>query len=81
LVDGRNFTNKLISDTANVLINQSAAQWLGWDDPAVKKLTRVDGEDYTIVRVVNDFNFESLKQSIEPLMHCIEKKNALDIGH
>ncbi len=68
MVEGRNFINKLISDIVNVLVNQSAAQWLGWDDPAVKKLTRVDGEDYTIVRVVNDLNFESLKQSVEPLI-------------
>ncbi len=68
LVDGRNFTNKLISDTANVLINQSAVKWLGWEDPIGQKLTRGDGEDYTIVGVVNDFNFESLKQSVEPLI-------------
>lgn len=68
LLEGRNFTNELVTDTANVLINESARKWLGWDDVIGKKLSRGDGEDYTIIGVVNDFNFESLKNDVEPFV-------------
>lgn len=68
LAEGRNFTNKLVSDTANILINEAAKKWLGWDEVLGKKLSRGDGEDYTIVGVINDFNFTSLKNNIDPLI-------------
>ncbi|MFY0592001.1 ABC transporter permease [Roseivirga sp.] len=68
LKGGRNFTNKLATDTANILINEAAKKWLGGDDVIGKKLSRGDGEDYTIIGVVNDFNFESLKRDVEPMI-------------
>ncbi len=68
LVEGRNFTNELVSDTASILINEAAKKWLGWDEVLGRKLSRGDGEDYTIVGVTNDFNFTSLKRKIEPVI-------------
>ncbi|MBO3697340.1 ABC transporter permease [Roseivirga sp. E12] len=68
LIEGRNFTNTLVSDTATVLINEAAKKWLGWDEVLGRKISRGDGEDYTIVGVVNDFNFTSLKNKIEPMV-------------
>jgi len=68
LLEGRNFTNELVTDTANILINEAAKKWLGWDDVLGRKLSRGDGEDYSIVGVINDFNFSSLKNEIEPMV-------------
>lgn len=68
LLEGRNFTNELVSDTANILINEATKQWLGWDEVLGRKLSRGDGEDYTIIGVINDFNFSSLKDKIEPMV-------------
>ncbi|OEK04656.1 ABC transporter permease [Roseivirga misakiensis] len=68
LTEGRNFTNQLVTDTANVLINEAAKRWLGGDKVIGQKLTRGDGEDYTVIGVVNDFNFESLKRDVEPMI-------------
>ncbi|HEY9117358.1 MAG TPA: ABC transporter permease, partial [Roseivirga sp.] len=68
LLDGRNFNQQLASDTANILINQAAANWLGYDDPIGQKLSRGDGEDYTIIGVIQDFNYESLKSGIDPMI-------------
>ncbi|RKQ43087.1 putative ABC transport system permease protein [Roseivirga pacifica] len=68
LVDGRNFSNEVTSDTASILINESAAKWLGWEDPIGRKLSRGVNADYTIVGIVKDFNFESLKREIEPFV-------------
>lgn len=79
LLEGRNFTNELVTDTANVLINESAKKWLGWENPIGKKLSRGDGEGYTIIGVVNDFNFTSLKSAVEPfVMRMMGKDGRLE---
>ncbi|WP_189631370.1 ABC transporter permease [Roseivirga thermotolerans] len=68
LLKGRNFNRQLVSDTSNILINEAAARWLGWEDPIGKKLSRGNGEDYTIIGVMKDFNFNSLKRGISPFV-------------
>lgn len=68
LIEGRNFNKDLVSDTANIIINEKAKKWLGYDDVLGTKLSRGDGENYTIIGVVKDFNFASLKSDIEPFI-------------
>jgi putative ABC transport system permease protein len=73
LAAGRDFDKNLRSDSACVLLNESAAKRLGWQNPLGKKLTVVDIElendpSYTVIGVVKDFHFESLRQSISPLV-------------
>ena len=68
LVEGRFYSNDLASDSAAVVINESAKKELGFEDVIGKKVSRGDSEDYTIVGVVKDFNYASLKRSIEPLI-------------
>jgi putative ABC transport system permease protein len=75
---GRDFSRDF-SDSAGVIINQSAARNLGLSaNPVGEKLTlfhdNPDGsqdpsrlESYTIIGVVKDFNYESLQQEIQPL--------------
>ncbi len=67
LFKGRDFSNKLKSDSSRVIINQTAARMLGYvDNPLNKKLYRHDDvsksiKAYTIIGVVKDFNFSSLR--------------------
>ena len=68
LLEGRNFNNAMVSDTANILINEATVKWLGYDNPIGEKLSRGDGEDYTIIGIMKDFNFRSLKQKIQPFV-------------
>jgi putative ABC transport system permease protein len=68
LLEGRFFSNELASDSASIVINEKAKAWLGYDDVIGKRLSRGDGEDYTIVGVVKDFNFSSLKSEIQPFI-------------
>jgi len=68
LVEGRFYSNDLASDSAAVVINESAKKELGFEDVIGKKVSRGDSEYYTIVGVVKDFNYASLKRSIEPLI-------------
>ncbi len=74
LTAGRNFSKDFRSDTAAVLINASAAKRFGWKNPLGKRLSTLGNGDpstkrtYTVVGMVKDFHFESIHQSIAPLV-------------
>lgn len=71
LSKGRNFSKDFGSDSSGVIINEATAKILGYADPIGKNLYRNtnDGRTfkYEIIGVVNNFNFETLKQPIGPL--------------
>jgi putative ABC transport system permease protein len=71
---GRNFSKSFGSDSGAVIINESTAQLLGYDDPVGKKIYNFDNTQamarlfsYTIIGVVKNFHYESLKQRVAPL--------------
>ncbi len=73
LIAGRDFSAQFTTDTTDaVLINETAAKKLGWTpEQAVGKWIRNtirDERKRRIIGVVNDFNFQSLKENIEPLV-------------
>ena len=52
-----------------ILVNEALVKEFGWDDPLGRKLSRTyHFTDATIVGVVKDFHFQSLHESIEPLV-------------
>ncbi len=73
IIAGRDFSASFPTDTTNaVLINKTAATKLGWTpQQAIGKWiqnTVRDDAKRQIIGVVDDFNFQSLKQNIEPLV-------------
>ncbi|HZX11714.1 MAG TPA: ABC transporter permease [Acidobacteriota bacterium] len=65
---GRNFNQAISTDQKQALIlNETAANHLGWDDPVGQILTNRIGK-YQIIGVVKDFHFRSKHQKIEPLV-------------
>jgi len=78
---GRNFSKDFGSDSSAIILNESAAKALGYDDPIGKKIYEPDGKggnsSYTIIGVVRNFNFESLRQNIGPLSFFLGKNNWL----
>lgn len=79
LVAGRNFSSAFGGDSSAVIINETTANMLGYEDPVGKKLYQVG--DYNsgavngleIIGVVKNFHFESMHQQIGPL--CMVLKN------
>lgn len=70
---GRNFSAQFPTDTTqSALINETAAEKLGWTpEQAIGKWiqnTVRDDHKRQIIGVVKDFNFQSLKENIEPLV-------------
>ena len=70
VVKGRNFSRDFPTDSAGVIINQSAVRELGWSrvDPIGRTVVGSNNDEYKVVGVVADFNYVSLKHKIEPLM-------------
>lgn len=66
VVQGRNFSRETGDDYGAVLINESAARLLPWDDPIGRELSNWR-DTCTIVGVVKDFHQHSLHQKIMPL--------------
>lgn len=73
LLNGRDFTSDLASDSvSSVIINESAAKRFGWQEPIGKIITTRSLEDeeatYLVVGIVKDFHFETLQSAIRPLI-------------
>ncbi len=66
---GRNFSKDFPSDVDHgLIINESAARDLGWDDPVSKRFNTRGERYFTVVGVVKDFHFENMQHKIEPLI-------------
>lgn len=71
LLQGRFFSKDFSSDSSACVINEAAVKELGWADPLNEKLTNFNGptpSDLKVVGVVKDFNFESFKASVRPMV-------------
>jgi ABC-type antimicrobial peptide transport system permease subunit len=90
LAAGRNFSPEFPMDTSegsdesvaansrSILINEEAARQFGWKDPIGKKVIQVFGAEryfYTVVGVIKDFHFSSLRESIQPLKLFLSTDN------
>jgi putative ABC transport system permease protein len=71
ILKGRDFYKSAVSDSNAVILNEAAARIMGYPDPVGKQIyslnTRNSTDAYTIIGVVKDFNYESLKQPIGAL--------------
>ncbi|MBE0639220.1 MAG: ABC transporter permease [Bacteroidales bacterium] len=65
IIEGRNF-EKTDDDQRNIIINQSLAKKMGWDQPVGKSFNR-DGK-HEVIGVVGDFHFTPLHHPIQPLI-------------
>ncbi|HVB02843.1 MAG TPA: ABC transporter permease [Chitinophagaceae bacterium] len=66
MLEGSNFSGS-VTDAAHVILNETAVKEAGITDPVGKKFILWQ-DTGTIIGVVRDFNYASLKQKIEPLI-------------
>ena len=83
LVKGRNFSREYGTDSSAIIINETCAGLLGYDDPIGKNIyISNDGKQVTplkIIGVVKNFNFESLRQQVGPLCFRLQKSTGSGI--
>jgi putative ABC transport system permease protein len=66
LVAGRNFSPAIPSDSQSLIINQTLATQLNLKDPVGKRITNGGGV-FNVIGVVQDFNYESMRDNIRGL--------------
>lgn len=68
---GRNFSKDIPGDAERVILNKAAIERIGWsvDESVIgKKIESPDGEiKFEVVGIVEDFNYWSLENPIEPM--------------
>ena len=65
IVDGRNFSAKFSTDSTAFLINETAAERLGWAEPVGRQITMANITG-SVVGVIEDFHFQSLHHEVKP---------------
>ncbi|MCB0476191.1 MAG: ABC transporter permease, partial [Flavobacteriaceae bacterium] len=78
LISGRNFSNMHPTDSMAIIINQTAAKTLAIQGDVLGHTLSHSNNDgktdtYTIIGVVEDFNFKSLHEKISPLVMTLGK--------
>ncbi len=78
IIEGRNFSRDFPSDSTATLVNQEVVKEFGWDDPIGREIISYGDNDepvrLRVIGVIKDFNFESLRQAIRPLMINLTKE-------
>ena len=76
LVKGRNFSREFGTDSSAMIINETTAKLFGFQDPIGKKIYSFDDNNkpvaHTVIGVIKNFHFQSLRQSIGPLCMVLE---------
>lgn len=67
-VQGRDFLQEPSNDAeAAIIVNESLVQQMNWDNPLDKRVRLSGKQEFRVVGIVNDFNFASLRQSVQPV--------------
>lgn len=81
MASGRAFDEAFPSDSTGIIINEAAAKVAGYADPIGKKIFGYEDAaltkrvDYTIIGVVKNFHFESLRKNIGALSLILYKSS------
>jgi putative ABC transport system permease protein len=69
MLQGRFFSKEFPSDSTAIILNQKAAELLGWKNPIGKIIHSLGNHqtDFQVIGVVKDFNYESLHTPIRPM--------------
>jgi putative ABC transport system permease protein len=72
MMQGEYFTRGKIADSSVCVINEAAIKEFGWEGDVLKrKITSYNGpkpHDMEVIGVVKDFNFESFKMKVRPMI-------------
>lgn len=67
LIKGRNFSPDMAGDSTALIINESMAKKMGFENPIGQRITNGFRPTFTIIGLIEDFHFESMKGRITPL--------------
>lgn len=80
MIAGRNFS-KEFADTLSMIINEEMTRLLKWDDAIGKRISLQSGPNptdltaYTVVGVIKDFHFATIRHKLEPMFMLYSENN------
>lgn len=84
MISGRNFSKDFETDSSAIILNETAAKALGWNDATAVGKTVIrqnsdkgDNFPFHVIGVVKNFNFKSLHEVISPLYMSLEPEGGL----
>ena len=76
VLEGRNFSMDFASDSSAFIINEAAAEKLGWENPIGRELDFANGYvKGPVIGVVEDYHFQSLHHEVEPMILIMAQGN------
>jgi len=75
LKEGRFFSSEFSTDNNAIVLNEQAANIMGFNNPLGEIITTPWGAKLTVIGIVKDFNFRSLHYKIEPLIMQVGQSN------
>lgn len=81
IITGRNFSTEMRTDSAGLVINESAAKLLGFSNPLNQTLYMPQDnlakvmKPYHIIGVMKDFNFRSLRENVTPMVFILRQSS------
>ena len=84
IIEGRNFSRSFGSDSLGMILNEAAVKSTGFENPIGKKLYTSFGPNepmvpYTIIGVVKNFNYQSLRENVGPLSFVLGNNSWVSI--
>ena len=74
IIDGRSFSKKFPSDSMSIILNETAVELMGIEDPIGQNLLYDSSNTFNIIGVVKDYNFRSLHNKIGPLVLFLDNQ-------
>ena len=78
IIEGRNFSKDFPTDTAAVILNESAVKMMGLENAVGTIISGFDGtpddpilRQYKVIGVLKNFHFTSLRDNIDPLLFAL----------
>ncbi|HEY4109350.1 ABC transporter permease [Puia sp.] len=81
MAEGRNFSKDFLTDSNGVIVNEAAVRLMQGQKPVGSKLYVIDDiktkkvKEYHVVGVVKDFNFNSLREVVTPVVLFLQRDN------
>ncbi len=79
MVEGRYFSKDFPSDSLAIVMNEAAVREFGFANPLEERILSFNGEEpvsLQVIGVMKDFNFETIKTPIRPLLLLFSKDNS-----
>lgn len=74
MAEGRSFSREYGTDSTKVILNEAAIEVMGMEEPVGQTIS-FWGDNREIIGVVEDFNYQHLRNNVEPLFMILNPQN------